>query len=102
MRNYRLTAERLVSLPRTSVNAQNKDGNTPLLRVSLASNVGKDVIINLLLSHPKIKVKVNETNKAGSSALHSAPRPGCTSALKRLLHPKIKVNQADAHGITAS
>ncbi|KAH6901138.1 hypothetical protein BKA70DRAFT_710673 [Coprinopsis sp. MPI-PUGE-AT-0042] len=100
MRNARLAVEDLLALPGILVNAPDKEGSTPLIWASRASNHGNEATVALLLAHPKIKV--NQSNNTGATALHAAAGPGRSGALKLLLsHPKIKANQADVHGMTA-
>jgi ankyrin repeat domain-containing protein 50 len=95
MRNCRLVTKELLALPRILVNAQDKGGNTPLIWASQSDHANS--VVDLLLSHPKIKV--NESNKAGFTALHEAAR--IARVVKQLLaHPKIKINQGNNRGMT--
>jgi ankyrin repeat protein len=99
IRRSQLTTRELLSLPRILVNAPDRRGSTPLFWASLASKRTDKYIVELLLSHPKIKV--NEANTAGETALRAAAGPGHTASLQLLLaHPKIKVNEADTRGKT--
>ncbi|KAH6911249.1 hypothetical protein BKA70DRAFT_55901 [Coprinopsis sp. MPI-PUGE-AT-0042] len=98
MRNSRLTVKDLLAVSRILVNAPDKEGSTPLIWASRASNHGNEATVALLLSHPK--VKVNQANNAGFTALHAASAPGRTGALQILLaHSTIKINQGDNRGI---
>ena len=71
------------------VNLANSDGNTPL---SLACSVGNDVIVELLLRHPRVDIDQGVVR----TPLHEAAAVGSTSIVRRLIAAGCDVNKVRA------
>lgn len=97
----------LLKQPKININARNLDGETPLhsaLVHKMLSRVSIDVrvkVVNLLVSHPEIKINI-ETVRDGYSSLHYASMNGHIEALKILLsHKDIDINTIDNYEKTS-
>jgi len=71
------------------VNLANAEGSTPL---SLACSLGSDVIVDLLLRHPKVEVDQGLVR----TPLHEAAAVGSTSIVERLISAGCDVNKVRA------
>jgi len=71
------------------VNLANVDGSTPL---SLACSVSSDVIVELLLQHPRVDVDQGVVR----TPLHEAATVGSTSIVQRLINAGCNVNKVRA------
>jgi len=71
------------------VNLANAEGSTPL---SLACSLGSDVIVDLLLRHPRVEVDQGLVR----TPLHEAAAVGSTSIVERLINAGCDVNKVCA------
>jgi len=68
------------------VNLANVDGNTPL---SLACSLGNDVIVDLLLQHPRVDIEQGVVR----TPLQEAANVGSTAIVERLIAAGCNVNK---------
>jgi len=71
------------------VNLANVDGNTPL---SLACSLGSDVIVDLLLQHPRVNIEQGVVR----TPLQEAATVGSTTIVERLIAAGCNVNKVRA------
>jgi len=71
------------------VNLANVDGNTPL---SLACSLGSDVIVDLLLQHPRVDIEQGVVR----TPLQEAATVGSTTIVERLIAAGCNVNKVRA------
>ncbi|CEP03038.1 unnamed protein product (mitochondrion) [Plasmodiophora brassicae] len=82
--------------PGASVNAADRDGNTPLHRAARHGHAG---VLKLFLEHPAIRV--NEADRDGKTALHWAAKNGHCNATEVLLQaPGIDINPVESNRLT--
>jgi len=71
------------------VNLANVDGNTPL---TLACSLGSDVIVDLLLQHPRVDIEQGVVR----TPLQEAANVGSTDIVERLIAAGCNVNKVRA------